>query len=204
MAYSDFKTLKSVQQKFDLSIDESPNLFSDITPIEPTPHLSQTLQETVQLAIAINTEKARSEMMITPVLLEVRRQAAYQVSLFSGIEFDVDQGLGLVGYCDYILSRSHQQLTLNAPVVMVTEAKNENIKAGLGQCLAEMVAARTFNLQEQNSINRIYGSVTTGEIWKFLSLTETVASIDLMDYYLVKDTDKILGILLQGVNTSNS
>lgn len=67
------------------------------------------------------------------MLLEVWRQANGQVSMFSGREFNVDDEKGLVGYCDYILSRSKEQLTINAPVILITEAKNENIKAALGQ-----------------------------------------------------------------------
>lgn len=74
-------------------------------------------------------------MIISPVLLEVRRQAHGRISLFSGTEFNVDDEKGLVGYCDYILSRSREQLTINAPIILITEAKNENIKAGLGQCI---------------------------------------------------------------------
>lgn len=149
--------------------------------------------------MAINTAKARSELLITPVLLDIWRQAQSQISLFSGVEFAVDEARGLTGYCDYILSRSKEQLTVNAPVVMIVEAKNENIKGGLAQCIAEMVAAQIFNEREDNAIECIYGVVTTGEIWKFLQLTGAVTCIDLSDYYLVRDVSTILGILWQGV-----
>jgi hypothetical protein len=198
MAYSDF-TLQTVKKAFGLQIDEQPNLFASVEPIASSDRLNTTLQETVQLAIAINTEKARSEMIITPVLLEVRRRANGQISLFSGVEFNVDSGKGLVGYCDYILSRSKEQLTINAPVILITEAKNENIKAGLGQCIASMVAAQTFNQREGQPIDTIYGTVTTGEIWKFLQLTATTVSIDLTDYYISPHLNQILGILIAGL-----
>jgi len=198
MAYSDF-TLQTVKKAFGLQIDEQPNLFASVEPITSSDRLNTTLQETVQLAIAINTEKARSEMIITPVLLEVRRRANGQISLFSGVEFNVDPGKGLVGYCDYILSRSKEQLTINAPVILITEAKNENIKAVLGQCIASMVAAQTFNQREGQPIDTIYGTVTTGEIWKFLQLTATTVSIDLTDYYISPHLNQILGILIAGL-----
>lgn len=197
MAYSDF-TLQKLKKDFGLQVDEQPNLFASVEPVASSNLLNTTLQETVQLAIAINTEKARSEMIITPVLLEVRRRANGQISLFSGTEFNVDEEKGLVGYCDYILSRSKEQLTINAPVIMITEAKNENIKAGLGQCIAGMIAAQHFNQQEE-LIDAIYGAVTTGEIWKFLKLTDTTVSIDLTDYYISPNLNKILGILIQGL-----
>jgi len=197
MAYSDFKTLKAVKEKFGLTVREQTDLFARILPQPPTDNLSIHLKETIPLAISINTEKARSELMITPVLLEVRRRSIPILGFFSGIDFTVDESLGLNGYCDYILSRSSDQLTLNAPVVMIAEAKNENIKNGLGQCLAAMVAAQRFNEQEQNAIDTLYGAVTTGEVWKFLMLQENIASVDLSDYYLPRDLDQILGILMQ-------
>jgi hypothetical protein len=165
----------------------------------PSPILANTLAETASLAMAIHTAKARSALLITPVLLDLWRQAQSQISLFSGTEFTVDAERGLTGYCDYILSCSKAQLTVNAPVVMIVEAKNENIKGGLGQCVAEMIAAQMFNAREGNAIETIYGAVTTGEIWKFLKLMGAVTSIDLSDYYLVRDADKILGILWQGL-----
>jgi hypothetical protein len=198
MAYSDFD-LKKVRQEFGLQIDEQPDLFVDVTLVQPSAMLADTLAETAHLAMAIHTEKARSEMLITPVLLDLWRQAQAQISLFSGTEFTVDEARGLTGYCDYILSRSKEQLTINAPVVMIVEAKNENIKGGLGQCVAEMIAAQLFNEREGNAIDTIYGAVTTGEIWKFLKLVGAVASIDLSDYYIVRDVPKILGILWQGI-----
>jgi len=198
MAYSDFD-LKKVRHEFGLQIDEQPDLFVDVTLVRPSAMLADTLAATAHLAMAIHTEKARSEMLITPVLLDLWRQAQAQISLFSGTEFTVDEARGLTGYCDYILSRSKEQLTINAPVVMIVEAKNENIKGGLGQCVAEMIAAQLFNEREGNAIDTIYGAVTTGEIWKFLKLVGAVASIDLSDYYIVRDIPKILGILWQGI-----
>ena len=198
MAYSDFD-LKKARHDFGLQIDEQPDLFADVILVQPSAILAQTLAETSHLAIAIHTEKARAELLIAPVLLDIWRYAQAQISLFSGTEFTVDEAQGLTGYCDYILSRSKEQLIINAPVVMIVEAKNENIKGGLGQCVAEMIAAQRFNEREGNAIDTIYGAVTTGEIWKFLKLVGAVASIDLSDYYIVRDVSKILGILWQGI-----
>ena len=85
-------------------------------------------------------------------------------------------------------------LIINAPVVTIVEAKKENINAGLGQCVAEMIAARMFNEREGNNIQTIYGTVTTGTNWKFLKLINQVVEIDLTDYY-INNIGKILGIL---------
>ena len=59
--------------------------------------LRQTLQENVPLALDISTEKAHSEFIIAPVLLEVRRQLDHRISLFSGVEFNVNPEQGLRG-----------------------------------------------------------------------------------------------------------
>lgn len=197
MAYSDF-TLNKFKKAFNLRIDEESDLFATVEAVQPSEYLTTTLDETVELALAINTEKARSEMIITPMLLEVRRKANYQISLFSGTDFNVDFEKGLNGYCDFILSRSKEQLTINAPVTIIVEAKNENIKAGLGQCGAAMLAAQLFNQQEENNIKTIYGAVTTGDIWKFMKLVDSDVFIDLSNYY-IKDVDKIIGILSKSI-----
>ena len=68
---------------------------------------------------AIDTEKARSEFVIAPVLGEVRRGLGTRFALFSGIEFDVDSARGLNGYCDFIFSRASIQIILTAPVVAI-------------------------------------------------------------------------------------
>ncbi|BDA66805.1 hypothetical protein RIVM261_055910 [Rivularia sp. IAM M-261] len=197
MAYSDF-TLTKFKKAFDIRIDEETNLFANVQPIQPTEKLVDALEESAELALAINTEKARSEMIITPILLEIRRRAKHQVSLFSGTNFDVDPVRGLNGFCDFIISLSKEQLTINAPVVMIVESKNEDIKGGLGQCAAAMLAAQLFNKQEENQIKTIYGAVTTGDIWKFLKLEDTDVFIDLDNYY-IKEIDKIIGILSQSI-----
>lgn len=195
MAYSDF-TLPKVRESFQLVIDEKRNLFKEVLPIQPSTTLTTLLEEYTQLATAINTEKARSELLIMPVLTEVRRQLNYQISLFSGTDFDVDPSKGLNGFCDFILCDSEEQFYIKAPVLTIVEAKNENIKGGLGQCIATMIAAQLFNQNTQQEMKTIYGVVTNGTNWRFLMLERLTAYIDTVEYY-INDVDKILGILLQ-------
>ncbi|NET56153.1 MAG: hypothetical protein F6K47_08250 [Symploca sp. SIO2E6] len=194
MAYSDFKTLLKVTTTFELTLEEKQHLFTELEPREPSDYLQRTLNEYVPLANAINTEKARSELIISPILLEVRRMFGFKVGFFSGTDFTVDPAVGLNGYCDYILTASREMYEIHSPVVTLVEAKNENIKGGLGQCIAEMVAAQRFNQQQGNEVTNIYGAVTTGTAWKFLKLRSQMVFIDLSDYY-IKEVDKILGIL---------
>ena len=127
MAYSDFK-LQELVKIFALSLQETPDYFGTIQPVAPSDHLSLTLQRNLNLAVSINTEKARSELIIAPVLLEVKQQFDGQISLFSGIDFTVDSQQGLNGVCDFLISRSPEQLFVQAPVLTLVEAKNENLK----------------------------------------------------------------------------
>ena len=82
---------------------DAPGVFASWPDVIAGPMLTDTLAETLPLAVAISTEKTRSELIIVPVLLEARRRAHRPVSLFSGIEFAVDSAQGLTGECDAIL-----------------------------------------------------------------------------------------------------
>ncbi|MFN6476336.1 hypothetical protein [Nostoc sp. DedQUE07] len=193
MSYSDF-TLDRVRKTFGLTISDKIDIFPSVQEVECPPLLAEVLRENIPLALASNTEKSRSEMIIAPILIAVRKYLNNQISLFSGIDFTVDSAQGLNGNCDFIISRSPELLILNAPVVTIVEAKKENINAGLGQCVAEMLAAKLFNEREGNNIQAIYGTVTTGTNWKFLKLIGQVIEIDLSEYY-INDIGKIIGIL---------
>jgi hypothetical protein len=193
VSYSDF-TIEEIKRRFNLKLEENRDLYSSIAPVEISPLAQQTLAENVPLALAIATEKARSELIIVPVLLEARRQVGHQTSLFSGVDFTVDTEQGLNGVCDFLLSRSPEQLTIEAPVVAIVEAKNENMKAGIGQCLAEMIAARVFNERRGRDGERVYGVVTTGNTWKFLQLEGDTGHVDLAEYY-INETGRVVAII---------
>ncbi len=197
MAYSDF-TLKRVKSDLNIKIIENEGLFSNIDGIEISQFLETMLKRNIPLALAINTEKARSELIIANILLEVKEQLKNEISFFSGIEFTVDKDRGLSGYCDFILSRSIEQFYLETPVVTIVEAKNENITGGLGQCIAEMYAAAIFNERENNTIACIYGAVTIGDEWKFIKLVGDTAYIDTVKYY-ANEIQKIVAILVEMV-----
>ena len=193
MAYSEF-TIKKVKEEFGLDIIENKDVFGKIEPIEVNDCIKKKLDDNVSLALAINTEKARSEFIIAFVLLELRSNLNNQMSLFSGIDFDVDKEKNLNGFCDFIISLSTEQLFLTSPVVTIVEAKNENIIAGIGQCLAEMIASQIFNEKEGNDIKNIYGVVTTGSAWKFIKLTNNTALVDKKEYH-IEYVEKVIGIL---------
>ena len=146
------------------------------------------------MALRSGSEKARSELLITPILIEVYEQARDRANFFSGIEFDVDKKRGLSGFCDFMFTLAPRKITIQAPIISVVEAKKEDIPAGIPQCLAELVAAQIFNARAEKPINTLYGAVTTGTDWKFLRLQGTEATID-GDLYYLAQPEKIVGIL---------
>ena len=192
MAYSDF-SLKEVSLRFGLTIDKKP-YFDDVPELAPSPTLETILGYFDPLARAINTEKARSEFLIAPILAEVRLMLSNRVSLFSGIDFPAAPEQGLNGVCDFLMSRSPEQNFLLAPVVAIVEARNGNLGTGLGQCIAEVVGARFYNEREGRPIPSLFGVVTTGTSWQFLRLDGSVVGLDPREYP-VEQLGKILGIL---------
>ncbi|MBA3922640.1 MAG: hypothetical protein H0X31_13450 [Nostocaceae cyanobacterium] len=204
MSYSEF-TLAKAKRDFDLSTVEGGRFLPIIEPIAPSSYLTQSLDEGLSLAIATGSSKARypkgmkrfalPELIISPILVEVRKILQKQVSLFSGEDFTVDATLGLSGVCDFLISRSPEQIFIEAPVVVIVEAKKADLKTGLGQCAAEMVAAQKFNQTNNQTIQTIYGSVSSGTAWRFLKLEGQTLFINLHDYS-VPPVEPLLGMLV--------
>jgi len=192
MAFSDF-TFPQVQQDLGLTVDEW-DLFSPIPPVSLREDFVTTLTDGATIALAVNTEKAKSEFIIAPVLLEVRRLCGGAVGLFSGVALDVDPAKGLNGVCDFLLTKTARQFILNAPIVIVVEAKNDNLRNGLGQCIASTYAAELYNQRAESPIQAVCGVVTTGSAWKFLRMTGTTVTLDLKEYY-IDNLGKLIGVL---------
>ena len=193
MAYSDW-TLETVKKAFHLEETNAAGIFSDIEPVAPSAHLTTTLERNVPLAFAMGTEKAKSELIVSAVLVELWEHFNRSISFFSGIDFNVDAENGLTGVCDFLVSLSSSQFHLEAPIIILVEAKRDNLTAGLGQCVAEMVAAQCFNAERGNDISCVYGALTSGIDWVFLKLEGKKLQLD-MAAYTIERCDRILGIL---------
>ena len=193
MPYSNF-TFDSVQEAFDLGILQVIGIFAEAEPVVPSEYLSAGLAKKAPLAIAIGTEKAKSEMIVTDILVELREHFEGSISLFSGVDFNVDAKNELTGVCDFLVSLSPNQFSVTAPVIVLVEAKKDSLKDGLGQCVAEMVAAQRFNAEAGNDIPCVYGATTSGMNWLFLKLEGRQLSID-MTAYSIDRCDRLLGIL---------
>jgi len=68
MSYSNFRLAELVDQ-FELNLKDRTDLFAGIPEIEPSDRCKLDLKNNVPLAIAMNTEKARSGLIILAVLL---------------------------------------------------------------------------------------------------------------------------------------
>ena len=193
MAYSDW-TLETVKKAFHLEEVNAAGIFSDTELVAPSAHLNTALARNVPLAFAMGTEKAKSELIVSTVLVELWEHFDRGISFFSGIDFNVDAENGLTGVCDFLVSLSPSQFHLEAPVIILVEAKRDNLTIGLGQCVAEMVAAQHFNAERGNDIPSVYGTTTSGIDWIFLKLEGKKLQLD-MAAYQIAQCDKILGIL---------
>lgn len=194
MAFSGFD-LRSVVTGFGLETDRDTDLFADVPSPELSDFIRHWLDELTPIATGVNTEKARSAFLITPLLVEARRRANRPSTIFPGINLDVDRERGLVGFCDFVISRTAEYYYLRRPSVAVVEAKREDLVAGLGPCAASMVAMRLFNEQDHTPVPAVYGAVTSGTNWRFLRLAGNRLNIDRPEYYL-SDAGKIVGILV--------
>ena len=193
MAYSNF-TLGQVRKAFELETVRKWGIFADIAPVEPSALLTAVLERNMPFALAMGTEKAKSELIVSEVLVELCVHFDNRVSLFSGIDFNVDASKELTGICGFLVSLSPEAFEMEVPVIALVEAKNSDVKLGVAQCAAEMVAAQRFNAEHGNSIPRVYGAITSGTDWLFLKLEGKTLHID-MRIYTLERCDRLLGIL---------
>jgi hypothetical protein len=192
MPYSNF-SISKVEKDFQIILSTG-KFFSDLPVVHASPWLLELLQQTIPFATAVGTEKARSEFIIAPLLFELLRLLHSEISLFSGRDFSVAPELGLNGICDFMITRSQNEISIKAPAIVIIEAKKGELDVGWGQCAAEMVAAQKFNEENDSVVPNIYGAVTTGTRWQFLRLSDRNLTIDLVEYSL-EPIDHLLSIL---------
>jgi hypothetical protein len=197
MPYTDFSLSKAVD-RFALQVEVAP-LFQKITPRPPSAVLLENLSDGLPLALRGGSEKARSEFIIAPILMAVRR-LHQQITIYSGVRFDVDAADDLIGEVDFLVAEGLAlPILLQPPILALVEAKKQDIEVGIGQCVAQMVAAWRFNMQKNTRQNKIYGCVTTGENWQFLCLEQSNLTLDLERYTLSPTDYPITVATLLGV-----
>jgi hypothetical protein len=194
MAYSDL-TLRELEKRYTL-LQKREKLFSDDIPqMQPSMYLLNDLNEAKEFPMF--SEKAKSELMITPILKEIKRNNKDKITIFSGFTFNVNESL--TGICDYLFTKIPDSVEIKSPVFCLVEAKNRAIEEGFGQCAGEMYAASLFNKQEGVTETDIYGCVTNGYDWLFLKLENHTILIDKYPYQIANIAE-LLGVFQVIIN----
>ncbi len=134
--------------------------------------------------ITVNSEMAKREFMIAPLLYEV----ILRIDAKLNVEYPIDIDDKLSGSIDYLI-RSKQDL-------VVIEAKKGDLDRGFNQLAAEMIALDKY--EESDTPKLLYGAVTIGEVWRFAALKRQAKIIikDINLFRFPQDTKDILAILI--------
>ncbi len=187
MLYTDF-SLETISMSLGVNV-QTAEIFPTLTPW-PVPQWLRELLDRGMRQVLLS-EKARSEFIVVPVLLATQELGRGPISIYSGQRLDVDPGRGLIGECDFILAITAPVPALRAPLMIIVEAKKNDVEGGVWQCITQMVGARIFNERSGRLPAPVYGCVTNGEAWQFLRLDDHTAEIDVRRYYI----DNVGGIL---------
>ncbi len=194
MAFSDF-TLAMVRHDLGISVRDGA-LFDPIGDIVPSPWLRETLHKGGEPALV--SEKSRGEFIVAPLLIECRERMQHRINIFSGIRLDVDAERGLKGECDFVLARTPSAAALVSPLMLILEAKRNDMEEGTWQCAAQLFAAARFNERDGKSAPYIYGCVTNGESWLFMKLQGNDLTLH-RPRFLLDELSKILWFVMECV-----
>ena len=191
MAYRDFK-MSDLTQKFGIR-EIGTHIFdhNTIPRIEPTEKLKADLLEAEY--ITLSTEKAVSERLVAPVLVEMAKRNEF-LQVFSGEIIVADKKQGLNGEIDFVLARKPWTRKPTNPLFCITESKLGLIDSGVDQATAQMLGLRVFNQQKGYDEIIIHGAVTDGSRWRFLKLEGNNLYLDL-HRYSTEDLPLLLGVL---------
>jgi hypothetical protein len=162
MAFSDYKHISQVQQKFQIKYLEEPFIIASA--VEPPPQFIIEFDFNRENLDLYASEASRAELIILPLLREVYKPYAAQSVLWIQKPISCDETLN--GTPDYLVATRSElgKTVLAIPLLMIAEAKRNDFEQGWGQCLAELVAAQRLN---GNATVPVYGIVTDGRFWEF-------------------------------------
>lgn len=175
MGYSNFKKIKTVIKKFQLDM-RTVSLFEPMDSIQPSAWLLETLKKAK--LTPLTNEKSKSERIISPILIEVIEKYTDKISFFSGENIDINAEDDLAGPCDFFFALQPPKLYIEAPIISLAEAKDEDMEWGIAQCAAQMYGAKLFNELEGKDIPMIYGCATDGYEWQFMRLENSIFYVD--------------------------
>ncbi|TAE20744.1 MAG: hypothetical protein EAZ91_26110 [Cytophagales bacterium] len=183
-------TFQTLRDTFGIQV-ENERFLPDVEPLALPDWLTKYLAVNRLSPALAKSEKAVSEMLIAPMLSAIKEYNADKISLFSGEALTADE---LTGICDFIIAANPKAFLPEPPIMVLVEAKKQDLYGGIPQCIGEMIAARSVNAQAGVHYTATYGCVTTGNEWLFLQLTGSrVVSDPTIFYY--PDLNKVLGVL---------
>jgi hypothetical protein len=138
--------------------------------VEDSSVLQKSLERRIQL-IPLTSEQARREALVAPILFEV----VQILDLRLNIEYPI-AGKRSKGNVDYLI-RGREML-------LVIEAKRDDLTRGFTQLAAEMIA-----------LGNCYGAVTTGNIWQFAYLQNQDIIQDFNLFRVPADLASLLAVL---------
>lgn len=194
MGYSKFRKIQDVVERFNLDM-RLQKLFQEIEPVSPSDWLLETLA--VSELLPLTNEKSKAERVISPILTEVAKVYAGKVSFFSGEQINIKPEDDLSGECDFFFALQPPKLYIDAPIISLAEAKDEDMDWRIAQCAAQMLGAKYFNDERNKSIPFIFGCVTTGTDWQFLKFENDIYYVDTKIYTNLKE---ILGVWHHVIN----
>lgn len=188
MGYSNYKKIKTVVKKFNLTTKLIP-LFGEIERVEPSAWLKETLG--MSRVFPLMNEKTKAERIIAPILLEIGLVYKDKITLFSGEDITINSQDDLSGECDFFFALHPPQSFIDAPIISLAEAKDEDMEWGIAQCAAQLYGAKLFNEMEGKNIPVLYGCATDGIEWQFIRFENDTYFLDNKIY---TDLREILGV----------
>lgn len=164
MAFSDFKTISDVQEKFRIRHVENDFVGGEESASSPSEQFRQELEFSREYIDIFASEASRCEFVILPILREVYKAYAEDYALWVQKSITYDETLS--GTPDYLISTRSElgKRVVGTPLIILVEAKKNDFEEGWGQCLAELVAAQKINAEPDVSV---YGIVSDGTLWQF-------------------------------------
>jgi hypothetical protein len=189
-------SLQELRRDFGISIERG-KILAQYASVLPDEMLLKVLER--RKYISLRTEKALSEALIAPILIEVARLHEDKISLFSGESIEADKAQGLVGELDFAFTLKPHAYLLETPILATVEAKKQDFEAGITQCIAQLTGIQQLNAQENKDLPTLFGCVSTGYEWQFLRLDGKNVVTD-TERLPIEEVGKILGIFKEIVN----
>jgi hypothetical protein len=181
MAYRKY-TSKKIKSELNLDLEQEKMFVNQkIDLVKPSQRLELILETANEMALT--TEKAVCEHLVSPILTEIQLRNK-GIILFSGEQLNVDSSRNLNGEIDFLFTQTTNFLEIESPILCITEAKIGLIDKGIPQAAAQMYGVRLFNEREGKPTPISYGAVTDGKTWRFLKLKGQILYTDTQILYL--------------------